>query len=328
MKNTFTYVLGIMLLFGCSKDDAPQPEEKAFTEKNVQIEPIETTGLGIGHIDFLDDKLGFAVSNYEGKILKTTDAGRNWEELHTSAYELVDIQFLDEQTGFVLASEGVLVYHLLSTVDGGLTFQESPILGGSSLMKVTFLTPNIGFALGNFMLKTNDGGATWMEVNLPFKLYQEITRTEDGTLYTGGLAGTFLRSVDEGNNWELLALGTNSHLYEIKPFKNFFYIRGQYWIKTDLQETQEFLLPANIRGSHIYDENVVILFGHQYPELGFFPYGVMAISNDSGASWDTKQFSELSRIWDVDFINQTTGFALADSPYVGQAYLLRIKIVP
>ncbi|MDB4199262.1 hypothetical protein N9752_02920 [Polaribacter sp.] len=314
-----------MTLTACSKDDYTENDEIQLTNENIDIQ-LTNVNFGIADIDFIDINYGYIIDN-QGRILNTENSGDDWNLLHTSNYELLDIQFITKQNGYVLAkTSNEQSYFLLKTSDYGESFQETSIPNGSDLRKIYFTNNNIGFVLGSHILKTVNNGSNWTELNLDFNVWGDLIEKSNGELYACGLNGTFLKSTNTGVNWEQIDLGINSHLYQIQPFQDIFYFRGQNITKTNIETTQEFEIPAYIKDFKIYKENIVIGFGEQYPEQGFYPRGAMYISNNSGDNWETTIFNEFNRIRVVDFIDSNNGFGIADDLFSGKEYLIKIKI--
>jgi hypothetical protein len=325
MKKTFSCIIIILILTACSKDNDTENINIQFTEDNINIQ-LQNVDFGIADIDFLDANVGFIIDN-QGRILNTENAGADWNLLYSTDYELLDIQFINRQYGYILAKiRNEQSYFLLKTSDYGHTFQESPIPNGSGLRKINFISNDVGFALGNHIMKTANNGSVWTELNLDFNVWSDLIETENGELYACGLNGTFFKSMNSGNNWEQINLGINSHLYQIEPFQNLFYFSGQNIVKTDTQSTQEFEIPAYISDLKVYKEKILVGFGEQYPEQGFFSRGAMFITNNSGKDWETKSFDNFNRIRVVDFISSNYGFGVADDLFNGKQYLLKITI--
>jgi photosystem II stability/assembly factor-like uncharacterized protein len=92
----------------------------------------------------------------------------------------------------------------MAAIDEGMT---------SPLLETWFADDNTGYALGAYgvFLRTTDGGETWVAENDRldnpdnFHLYG-IARSSAGTLVVAGEAGTLLRSLDNGNTWERVAM--------------------------------------------------------------------------------------------------------------------------
>lgn len=100
-----------------------------------------------------------------GMIMKSSDAGDNWtQQISGTAETLLDVFFSDHLTGTAVGMNGII----LRTTNGGndWTMQESGVY--ADLTSVSFAGDLIGVvAAGNTLLKTKDGGASWVsEANL------------------------------------------------------------------------------------------------------------------------------------------------------------------
>ncbi len=323
MNKIFAYIIIFFTLNACSKADDTGINDIQITNENIDIQ-LTNVDIGITNIDFIDNNNGFIIDS-QGRILNTEDSGISWNLLYTSNYELLDIQFINKQYGYVLAKvQNEQSYFLLKTSDYGKSFQVTPIPNGSDLTKVFFTSNNIGFVLGHHILRTDDNGSNWTKLNLDFNIWGDLIEKNNGELYACGLNGIFLKSTNYGINWEQIDLGIKSHFYQIQAYQDVLYLRGQSIIKTNIEKTLEFEIPAYIRDFKVYKENIIIGFGEQYQEQGFFPRGAIYISNNSGNNWETTILNDFNRIKVVDFINSNNGFGIAD--HNGKEYLIKIKI--
>jgi len=89
-------------------------------------------------IQFLNETLGYTIG-YGGSILKTTDAGVNWEFLRRGKNWLVTdapfraLHFLDENEGYVVGEKGTLFY----TDNGGTDWQSINNLPDENFLDIT-----------------------------------------------------------------------------------------------------------------------------------------------------------------------------------------------
>lgn len=320
MKKLLPFLIIILIFSACSKDDGSGIVINQLTIDNIDFE-FKNVGFPLKDIDFLDENTGFVIDN-QGQIQSTNNSGDDWNLLYTTNYELLDIQFLTQQNGFVLAKvKDKQEFFLLKTEDFGLSFQETAIPNGSGLDQIYFINNDIGFALGNHLLRTEDSGLTWTELNLDFNVWGDIIKKNNGELYACGLNGSFFKSVDKGKNWERIDLGIKSHLNQIEPFQDEFYFRGQSIVKTNITDTREFEIPAILTDLHVYKEDVLVGFGHRFPERGFAPEGAIFTSNDSGAKWEVTISKEFITLGKTDFIDANNGFGIANA-----SLLVTIKI--
>ena len=116
-----------------------------------------TKGLRLRDLVFLDRDVGYAVGG-GGAILRTEDAGRTWQRLHSGVDAwLRSVHFVDRRTGFVGGS-GVL----LTTTDGGASWRELAH-PREKLNDVLFLDTKRGYTvtMEGRLWRTMDGGASW-----------------------------------------------------------------------------------------------------------------------------------------------------------------------
>jgi len=128
------------------------------------------SGVGtISQICFINENRGFIAGfNF---FQETFDGGLNWTEVPGfepaggELYQIQDIQFLNENLGYISGDIGLL----FKTEDGGDTWIDKQVVIPSyiteSLFSFKFLNsdPNIGFACGyhGLLIKTFDAGDTW-----------------------------------------------------------------------------------------------------------------------------------------------------------------------
>ena len=92
--------------------------------------------------------------------MRTTDGGGNWSPyaITPSGYNF-SIQFISETTGWISGFDGTSV--IIKTTDGGNNWfrQESPCKNEGGLSNILFINENIGWAIGNGIFKTTNGGS-------------------------------------------------------------------------------------------------------------------------------------------------------------------------
>ncbi len=122
--------------------------------------------LSFSSASFVNGNLGWAVGDATGNpnIYKTTDGGDNWSALGKTypGYHFA-IFFMNETTGWIAGYNTSVQQSMLKTTDGGSTWhgQDIPSL---RLNDITFASQNTGWAVGEGIFKTADGGGV-MSVN-------------------------------------------------------------------------------------------------------------------------------------------------------------------
>lgn len=122
-----------------------------------QIIPITS----LNSFYFINTEVGWAAASYNGSnnILKTTDGGENWTlySITPPGYNF-SIQFINETTGWISGySNSIRSSIIIKTTDGGNIWydQQSP---ATNLSYIYLINETTGWAVGDGILKTNDGG--------------------------------------------------------------------------------------------------------------------------------------------------------------------------
>ncbi|MEI6346929.1 MAG: YCF48-related protein [Bacteroidota bacterium] len=177
--------------------------------------------ISFNDVFFTNDTTGYIVGS-NTKILKTTDAGATWSELSNApTIQLLDIHFLDENTGYATGyytvgySKNSVIY---KTTDAGTNWTTLATFVDRSFSSVFFTDTTVGYAIGNspgssnydvYFYKTLDGGATWVtqERSTPNAL-NSVYFTDANTGYIIGQGGMIFKTTDAGQLW-------NPHVQEM-----------------------------------------------------------------------------------------------------------------
>jgi photosystem II stability/assembly factor-like uncharacterized protein len=162
---------------------------------------------------FTDANTGYIAGN-AGIILKTTNGGDNWTLQTTSYtdYSLVSVCFVNDKTGYVLGATGDYnqwnpdAYVVLKSISSGTIWTR--ILNDFVYMKsMFFVNADTGYIAGNHnkMLKTTNGGISWIQQNIPSD--QDILSINFADANTGYAVAAgnchILKSVKNGNyDWD------------------------------------------------------------------------------------------------------------------------------
>ncbi len=154
-------------------------------------------------------------------IIKSTDSGNTWQFIDMSAYAnaLVDINFIDENVGFVSgnnATGGVI----LKTIDGGANWTQLLNTGtnGDYVWKLQVLSSNNNVLFGSVesaapnigrLAKSIDGGANWTLYNAPENMIQAVGFLDENHGWMGGHTTGFYETINGGANWTNTGVGSN-----------------------------------------------------------------------------------------------------------------------
>lgn len=168
---------------------------------------------------FIDNNNGFVAGD---AIYKTNDAGTTWTALPAIAGALFtpneNIQFTDNNTGFVNASHG----SVFKTSDGGTSWSQIKSSGGlGSVLGMCFLDNNTGYTVGYQISKTTNGGTSWIIQTPPTSdlLYAtHFINNNEG--WAVGDAGIIIKTIDGGTNWTTQTSGVTSRLQAVHFINN------------------------------------------------------------------------------------------------------------
>lgn len=232
------------------------------------------------------DSTNFYIAADSGKIFRSSDAGTSWVMNNTGLLSnIVDIDFLDANTGFAISWEF------------GLT------------------NPNF---VGSIILKTTNAGANW---NTSYKIDSnifyskiEFTDTQNGLL--AGHPVGILRTTNAGATWASDHLDSASFYdYPVRNFKKhgqltlacggWIDIQGVIWRTTNngVNWIPQGISPEPLYDIHFYDDNHVIAVG------GDFEFGAsMASSTDAGLTWQYITFEEFGTALALSFRTASEGW--------------------
>lgn len=179
---------------------------------------LKTTGTlhWLYGLSFRDKNTGFAVGLRE-TVLKTADGGKSWTEVEAASdrrpygFQPIyrDITF-NGNTGCIVGQNG----SLLMSHDGGdswnpaATFFKPEIRDLMDLRRVQFVTPKLGFAVGELgtkLMVTEDGGKSWSyRPVLDTEWLRAVWADSNGKVVVVGEREKVLVSADKGHTWKMI----------------------------------------------------------------------------------------------------------------------------
>lgn len=294
---------------GCKDNDEEMQENDQITFDNVEILCDVLPPGYYSAVRFTSQNTAYTITT-AGKIFKTEDGGNTWTQQDSGTeMHLYDMFFFNDLHGYIVGGDAINEGIILKTTDGGSTWLSANFQ--VRLSNIYFINDLIGFIAGRKLFKTLDGGTTWNEVDLGYSAYSSINFFDESTgLLSAG--NDVLKTIDGGNSWVSLnninAAGKIQILNNLAFLHNYSDIfkthdRGNTWQKTEHFAT----------GSvHFINERQAVGVGQFWYELGFFPDGILYITNDGGKHWEEKHFSaeEFYKIEDIDFSNDSTALAV------------------
>ena len=267
-------------------------------------------------LDFIDANTGYAGGD-DQLLLKTTDAGQTWTNLTLPSapnFSLLDIKFIDANTGYVL---GFFIFNstIWKTTDGGQSWSTQTTAGANYLNNLYFLNETTGFAsggsLGGEMIRTTNGGASWSLVYTDSYAKHSIVFLNSLTGYCGSEQGRMYRTTDGGSTWNFVLSDGGIDVYSlnfINATTGFGFGTGSVYIKTtdggsNWYESQ----PVGASNSSQYFDAAVTPAGTIHAAGSF---GAMVRSTNSGADFTFKSSVTDGYVSDIEFINTSTGYAV------------------
>lgn len=121
-------------------------------------------------VEFPTQKTGYIVGS-PSTILKTEDFGNSWEiiyQVFDNSESYVELEFINQDTGWVIGQKNGVGDIIMRTYDGGMSwnyqYPQDPLT--FVLNDINMVNHEIGYITHWFgMLKTTDGGDTWIEIN-------------------------------------------------------------------------------------------------------------------------------------------------------------------
>ena len=125
-------------------------------------------------VEFVNETTGF-VAGYSGTILRTKDAGQNWDALYVGRNELIRrLSFINGKEGWAIGHRGS-IFHSKNSAS---TWKVQHQISGVYLRDVTFIDKNHGWVVGHdaTILRTDDGGNSWHKQSLSGYIGRDVPR--------------------------------------------------------------------------------------------------------------------------------------------------------
>ncbi|WP_298120090.1 T9SS type A sorting domain-containing protein [Flavobacterium sp.] len=154
-------------------------------------------------------------------VIKSTDSGATWQYINMSTYAdaLVEVLFIDENTGFVSGNNenGPVI---LKTTNGGTTWTTiyNGTIPGEYVWKLQILASNPNVMFGSVesvapnpgrIIKSVNNGVTWTSNTFPDVDVQAIGFTSETHGWMGGHHTGFYETNNSGATWTNLNIGSN-----------------------------------------------------------------------------------------------------------------------
>ena len=276
---------------------------------------------------FINNNSGF-VGTSDRIILRTSDGGIKWDTCKISieglSRRIIDIESVNDTTLYACFDFG----EVYKSTDAGITWSEDIALADYYCTKVQFLNDSLGFISSgnpNIFLKTIDGGQSWSEtttIGLPSEFISDFCFVTDSIGVACLSESTrFFKTTDMCSTWTEVYNDWRAAYWKIAffdamngiatgyTFYGYFDILlitedgGSTWQEKPVDTQRE-------------DQCICILDDNTCIKAGYL--GMMHKSTDKGINWtQLNQRTIHSDILNVQMLNETAGFAVAEVGYGG-----------
>jgi photosystem II stability/assembly factor-like uncharacterized protein len=280
---------------------------------------------------FVDSLYGWVIGD-SGIVLRTTNAGSNWEiqPANAGSAVLYDLTFISRTTGWIISLDSVYRTAILHTTNSGLNWNKTYYPDSTlSLSTIFFVDGQTGYVSGNngMIYKTTNNGLNWNScyIDTTSCLYlfpkKDIYFVNAQTGYTVGgaldIQGLFTFTTNGGSSWYSKCIAPeplNMILY--KGGEKIFLMGGDFdlgsivCVSTDFGENWIYE-PTDCFGNA---ENFAFRTpGEVWAALGFV--GGFAVNLDSmkpGSRWQCITAPQNILIYDVEFLSEEIGYAFGN----------------
>lgn len=194
--------------------------------KTINVIDVNTTS-NLRSVHFVEESIGYIAG--DGIILKTTNGGQTWSNITPSgatSLQINSIYFPTVGVGIAVTNDGKII----RTVDSGLNWTITTYTTPFIMNTVFFIDKYTGWIGGQYskILKTTDGGVTWLEYSIPMQGNPNVIEGSDFVPYSikfadnlvgyaSGSSGRIIKTIDGGLSWASLYNGPSILLGSIYP---------------------------------------------------------------------------------------------------------------
>jgi len=232
--------------------------------------------------------------------------------------KLNGIHFLDEELGYVVGEDGLF----LKSLNSGITWKPVELSYTDVLWDIDFVNDTLGFiATNDGILRTTDGAATWIMNKENFrKAFYSICIINSTTVYASGFDGYIIKTVDSGENWEVvhdeyelfLLLLSITFTNSVEGYAAGMSSLGQGQNIVRTIDGGETWLPQKMGGGDVIQ---TIHFLDTQTGFAGDNKGIIYKTSDKGHSWDSIFSTDNTYgIYSIQFINSSIGYAVGGKP--------------
>ncbi|KAA0210781.1 MAG: T9SS type A sorting domain-containing protein [Ignavibacteriaceae bacterium] len=288
------------------------------------------TDVRLNRLYFLNENTGW-VAGDSGKIYKTTDGTATWIDQSTSTMNnIYDIRFLNENTGWALAwiidlgSYNNYGTEIISTTNGGEDWNLQEFSQPDLFLETIYFKNENEYYLGGYpgqFLKSTDAGLNWNPVVVDssvfafFPVLSVDYYSSTLAIASGGyidIAGVMWKSTNNGLSWFAQAVGPEPvQDFIIFDSLNILGVGGDFEYGTGVVRSSDGGVTWEHENLNILGTASSVSFRNRnngWMCLGFA--GALLFTRDGGSTWETYYTSDSAEIYQLQFINDSTGYGV------------------
>jgi len=190
-------------------------------------QPFSRTDVPLYSVRYFDSQNVTAVGA-NGTTIRSTDGGASWNLISSNpAVKFKSHDYMNANTLWAAGdsiivtagNDSISIGRIFSSTDGGQSWIARYSEPAPSFNKITFVSENVGFAVGNrgLIFATTDQGLTWRprRPHNSYTNYLSVRFVDDSVGFITGADGSVLRTSNGGTKWSWIATGTNNRLHDI-----------------------------------------------------------------------------------------------------------------
>ncbi len=272
----------------------------------------DMSGEMIRSLCFVSSRIGWAVGR-NSTILHTENGGENWEQqVCANGTDFLSAFFLNVDTGWICGIGG----KIFKTENGGNSWIQQSTGIDDQIQSIYFINDSLGYACAEDLLKTTDGGITWISKPSPSS-FKDIYFISDSVGW--GAGSSIYKTTDGGNNWQALTV-----YGEVSSFNSItFSPNGRGWAVGEYHPYNDPDGGKIFKGSVAYSNWNEVYF----PENCFIysievlnsgkvfasgDGGLITFSSDNGSTWNDNGVAHGILLRSVKFTSESRGWSVGD----------------
>ncbi|MEA1987499.1 MAG: YCF48-related protein, partial [Candidatus Marinimicrobia bacterium] len=266
----------------------------------------------INAVDFVDIHNGIAVDG-GGNIMRTTDAGENWELIDSDCSSLKDVDYLNSTDVIAVGSSGTV----LKSTNSGVSWTEisTADIQSKTLYGFDAPTSSVFYAVGydGLIVKSSDGGTSWTEQAIGDTNLYDVKFLDANTGFAVGgkyNKSKLLKTTNGGTNWNDVSCPVDEQLNSIifvNSTKGFIVGDDGALLKTINGGTNW----IDISGDIGYEDINDISFANENFGYVVGEHGAVYFTEDGGTTWNEDEtFPASNYLYGVDFVDDSTGYVV------------------